>query len=127
MRRRLAAVLVLTAMIWLPVVSTVPVTRAAAAQCTPWSSRRIPPTTIRVSRTTGPHAGTVETVDFRTYVGVVLAAEWSSSWPVPTLQSGAVAIKEYAWYYVMNSRGYSVGGNCYDVIDNTNDQIYYPE
>jgi Stage II sporulation protein len=114
-------------MIWLPVVSTVPVTRAAAAQCTPWSSTRIPPTTIRVSRTTGPHAGTVETVDFRTYVGVVLAAEWSSSWPVPTLQSGAVAIKEYAWYYVMNSRGYSVGGNCYDVIDNNNDQIYYPE
>jgi hypothetical protein len=116
----------LTVLIWLPAVSTAPVAQAASA-CTSWGSTRIPPSTIRVYRTSGSHAGTVQTVDFKTYVGVVLAAEWSSSWPVASLQSGAVAVKEFAWYYIMNPRGYSSGGNCYDVIDNTNDQIYYPE
>jgi hypothetical protein len=127
MRRRIAAILVLSAMIWLPAVSAIPMARGSSPQCTVWGSTRIPPTTIRVYRTTGSHAGTVQTVDFRSYVGVVLAAEWPSSWPAAALQSGAVAVKEYAWYYVMNPRGGSVGGNCYDVIDNTNDQIYYPE
>lgn len=114
-------------MIWLPVISTAPAATAVSAPCTVWSSTRIPPSTIRVYRTSGSHAGTVQTVDFRTYVGVVLAAEWSSSWPAAALQSGAVAVKEYAWYYIRNPRGYSSGGNCYDVIDNTGDQIYYPE
>jgi hypothetical protein len=126
MRNRIAAILVLTAMIWMPAVSTPPVARAAAT-CTSWASTRIPPSTIHVYRTSGPHAGSVETVDFKTYVGVVLASEFSSGWATASLQSGAIAIKEYAWYYIMNSRGGSVGGSCYDVQDNTNDQIYWPE
>jgi hypothetical protein len=126
MRRRLAAILVLTAMIWLPAVSTAPVAHAASV-CTGWTSTRIPPNSIRVYRTSGPNAGTVQTVDFPTYVEVVLAAEWPPSWPTASLQSGAVAVKEYAWYYAMNWRGGSGTGGCYDVIDNTNDQIYWPE
>jgi hypothetical protein len=126
MRRRLTAILMLTVLLWLPAVSTAPVA-SAASPCTSWSSTRIPPSTIRVYRTSGSQAGTVQTVDFRTYVGVVLAAEWSSSSPTAALQTGAVAVKEYAWYYIMNPRGSSAGGSCYDVTDNTNDQIYYPE
>ena len=122
----MAAILVLTAMIWLPAVSTVAPVQAAAT-CTNWSSSRIPPTTIRVLRTSGSASGTIQTVNFRTYVGVVIAAEWSSGWPAAALQAGAMAIKEYAWNYVMNSRGYTYGGSCYDVVDNTNDQIYAPE
>ena len=126
MRRRLAAILVLTAVLWMPAASIAPVAQAAVP-CTSWGSSRIPPTTIRVYRTSGPQSGTVQTVDFRTYVGVVLAAEFSASWPAAILQVGAVVVKEYAWYYVINPRGGSVGGNCYDVADNTNDQIYWPE
>ncbi|HEX7591786.1 MAG TPA: SpoIID/LytB domain-containing protein [Candidatus Limnocylindrales bacterium] len=126
MRRRIASFLVLTVLIWLPAVSTVAPARAASA-CTSWSSTRIPPTTIRVYRTAGSHAGTVQAVDFRSYVGVVMASEWYNTWPSAALQAGAMAVKEYAWYYVAHPRGYSVGGNCYDVIDNSNDQIYYPE
>jgi hypothetical protein len=38
-----------------------------------------------------------------------------------------VAVKEYAWYYVHHWRGGSRSNGCYDVIDNTNDQIYWPE
>ena len=126
MRRRLAAILVLTAMLWLPAVSTAPIVNAGSS-CTGWGSTRIPPTSIRVYRTTGPHAGTVQTVDFKTYVEVVLAAEWPPSWPTAALQSGAVAVKGYGWYYAMNSRGGSGSGGCYDVIDNSNDQVYWPE
>jgi hypothetical protein len=124
--RRLAAILVLTAMVWLPAVPTAPVARAAST-CTGWSSTRIPPSSIRVYRTSGPSAGTVQAVDFKSYVGVVLAAEWPPSWPTASLQSGAIAVKEYAWYYAMIWRGGSGTGGCYDVIDNTNDQIYWPE
>lgn len=126
MRRRLAAILVLAAMIWLPVVSTAPPVLAAGV-CTGWTSTRIPPTTIRVYRTSGSNPGTVQTVDFKAYVKVVLAAEWPPTWPTASIQSGAVVVKEYAWYYAMNWRGGSGSGGCYDVIDNTNDQIYWPE
>lgn len=127
MRKRLAAVLVLSALIWLPTISTAPPVVAGGAVCTGWTSTRIPPSTIRVYRTFGPAAGTVQTVDFRTYVKVVLAAEWSSAWPTAALVSGAVAVKEYAWFYAMNWRGGSGTGGCYDVVDNTNDQVYWPE
>ncbi|MFI5259998.1 MAG: SpoIID/LytB domain-containing protein [Candidatus Limnocylindrales bacterium] len=126
MRRRLAAILVLTATIWLPAVSTAPPVMAGTV-CTGWTSTRIPPTTIRVYRTSGSSAGTVQTVDFNTYVKVVLAAEWPPTWPTATLQSGAVVVKEYAWYYAMHWRGGSGTGGCFDVVDNSNDQIYWPE
>lgn len=56
-----------------------------------------------------------------------MASEWYSTRPSAALQAGAMAIKEYAWYYVIHPRGHTIGGNCYDVIDNTNDQTYYPE
>jgi hypothetical protein len=113
-------------MIWLPAVSTAPVAQGASI-CTGWTSTRLPPTSIRVYRTSGPNAGTVQVVDFKSYVGVVLAAEWPSTWPAASLESGAVAVKEYAWYYAMSWRGGTGTGGCYDVIDNTNDQIYWPE
>ena len=43
------------------------------------------------------------------------------------LRAGAVAIKQYAWYYTMHYRGGTGTGGCYDVVDNSNDQIYAPE
>lgn len=127
MRKRLAAILVLSATIWLPAVSTAPPAVASGAVCTGWTSTRIPPSTIRVLRTFGPAAGTVQTVDFRTYVKIVLAAEWPPTWPTAALVSGGVVVKEYGWYYAMNWRGGSGTGGCYDVADNNNDQIYWPE
>jgi hypothetical protein len=65
-------------------------------------------------------------VDFKTYVKVVMAAEWPSTWSLESLRAGAVAIKQYAWYYAMHWRGGSGTGGCYDVVDNNNDQIYQP-
>ena len=120
--RRLSAAFLLAAMLWIPTVTTPPV--AHAAVCTGWSSTTTPPPTVRVLRSS---SGVVQTVDFMTYVKVVMPAEWPPSWPMESLRAGAVAIKQYAWYYTMHYRGGTGTGGCYDVVDNTNDQIYSPE
>jgi hypothetical protein len=126
MRRFLAAALAIMALIWVPTVTSQPVAQAASS-CTGWGSTRVPPTTIRVVRSSGPSSGYVQVVDFKKYVQVVLAAEWPPSWPTAALQSGAMAVKQYGWYYTMHWRGGSAHGACYDIADNTNDQIYQPE
>ena len=126
MRRLLAAILVATTLGWLPAIIAPPATQAATA-CTGWKSTRIPPTTIRVYRTVGAHSGTVQTVDFKKYVEVVMASEWPASWPAEAVKVGAITVKEYAWFRAINWRGGSSHGSCYDVIDNTTDQVYWPE
>jgi Stage II sporulation protein. len=62
----------------------------------------VPPATIRVLRTSGAASGTVQVVDFKTYVQYVMAAEWPPTWTDAALQTGAMAIKQYAWYYTMH-------------------------
>jgi hypothetical protein len=105
-----------------------PSTVRAAAACTGWTSETLPPTTIRVLRTEGDAAGSVQVVPFRDYVNVVMAAEWGPSNPTEALKAGAVAVKEYAWYRAMVWRGKSADdGSCYDVADSTLDQVYAPE
>ena len=105
-----------------------PPTALAAATCTGWTSDNLPPTTIRVLRTTGPGLGSVQVVPFHDYVTVVMAAEWGSGSPAEALKAGAVAVKEYAWYHAMFWRGKSAAdGSCYDVVDSSIDQIYAPE
>ena len=97
-------------------------------QCTGWRSTFQPPDTIRVLRTHGPDKGNVETVDFRTYVGWVLSTEWTSHYPLEALKVGAIAVKQYGWYYTIVYRGgVDAQGNCFDVRDNTNDQYYDPD
>jgi hypothetical protein len=98
--------------------------RAAAASCSGWTSETQPPPTIRVFR----HAsGAVETVDFRTYAKNVLSREWIGSWTTESLRSGALAVKHYAWYQVLHWRGGVNGaGQCFDLRDDTIDQVYDP-
>ncbi len=98
---------------------------AAAASCSSWSSDTQPPPTIRVFRNA---SGAVDTVDFRAYVKNVLSREWIGSWTTESLRSGALAVKNYAWYQVLHWRGYvaAAGGQCFDVFDTTRDQVYDP-
>jgi hypothetical protein len=101
---------------------------AASSSCTGWTSQTMPPRTIRVLRT---QTGHVERVDFRQYVAEVMASgEWPGRLHMSTLEAGAVATKQYAWYYAMKGHhrpGYQHGGRCYDVRDDTADQLYRPE
>jgi len=113
-----------------------PVFSAAKDRCTPWGSSLTPPRTIRVLRTGATNApeGIVDTVvevDFYEYVATVMAAEWPESYPLETIKAGAVATKQFAWYYIINPRGLTttIAGEevCYDVVDSTRDQFYKPE
>ncbi|MGW4943584.1 SpoIID/LytB domain-containing protein [Actinoplanes sp. NPDC004185] len=95
---------------------------AAPSTCTRWLSSTTPPDTIRVGLVS---AGAVVTVPFREYVRDTLPNEWVTSWRPAALQAGAVAVKQYAWYYAMNTgHGGTIGGQCYDVTDNTASQVY---
>ena len=97
----------------------------AAGSCTGWTSTVHPPIKIRVLRT---RTGRVETVDFRKYVARVMASgEWPSRLKMATLKAGALATKQYAWYYTLkgNHRAHYIrNGKCYDVRDDTTDQLY---
>ncbi len=113
-----------------------PVLSASSNQCTRWGSSLTPPRTIRVLRTEATDApeelrDTVVEVDFYDYVATVMAAEWPEYYPLETIKAGAVAAKQFAWYYVINPRGLTkwVDGEklCYDVVDSTLDQFYKPE
>ncbi len=84
---------------------TGPAPVAAGSSCTGWTSKSVPPRTIRVLRT---HSGRVETVGFRRYVAEVMA-------------SGDYAMRGH------HRPSYERGGRCYDVRDDTMDQLYRPE
>lgn len=122
---RLASTLAVTALVaaaLAPMASLAPV--SAAGECGTHRSETDPPPTIRVLRTA---TGAVDTVDFRTYVKNVLSREWISSWTAESLRSGAMAVKNYAWYQVIHWRGYTnAGGECFDIFDSTRDQHYDP-
>lgn len=124
---KFVAAIAVTAML-LPASAGLPAaTIRAAGSCTGWGSTSVPPDTIRVGRSNG----TVATVNFRRYVGVVMAKEWPSWMPIAALQAGATAVKQYGWFYTLAGRHRSSyvtdGGECFDVRDSTVDQLYKPE
>ncbi len=129
MHRRLAAwVCALTlAAIAVALPSSAPTVEAATA-CTNWKSTYTPPKTIRVLRSYGAASGKVQVVPFRDYVENVMAWEWPEAYPTQALRAGAVAVKQYGWYYARKWRGgKTASGVCYDVKDTSADQIYRPE
>lgn len=97
---------------------------AAASSCSAWTSENVPPATIRVFRHA---AGTIDTVSFKPYVKNVLSREWIGSWTAQSLQSGALIVRNYAWYQVLHWRGgVDASGACFDIRDDTWDQVYDP-
>src|SRR6266480_1229170 len=74
----------------------------AGSSCSAWTSETVPPPTIRVFR----HAtGTIDTVAFKPYTKNVLSREWIGSWTAASLQSGALIVRNDAWYQVLHWRG----------------------
>jgi hypothetical protein len=96
----------------------------AGSTCTGWTNTLVPPTTIRVYRSA---LGRTVTVPFRSYVETVMASEWGAGNPPAALQAGALAIKQYGWFYARVWRGgRDSAGRCFDVRDNSSDQVYRP-
>ncbi len=91
--------------------------------CTTDGTNTTAPSTILVYRVA---SGTVDRVNFETYVENVLPNEWISSWAPESLKAGAMAVKSYGWYWAMHSTRRTSSGACFDVWDNTNSQVYKP-
>jgi len=125
--RRLAMGGIAALIAFTSLLSVAPPSPAAAGSCSGWESRRNPPTTIRVLMT---KSGRVVTVPFRQYVAKVMASgEWPSRLPQAMLVAGGFAAKQYAWYYTLQDHHRSwyrtVSGVCYDVRNDTRDQLFF--
>ncbi len=96
------------------------------------SATLTPPATIRVARRfpandPGGVIVAVDTVDFRTYCVRVLSHEWAppSAFSDEALRAGALAVKEYAWYWATRpTKLPDVAAWGADVDDTTNYQEY---
>ncbi len=91
-----------------------------------WTSQQETPPAIRVYMT-----GTGNVVDygFEFYTEHVLPNEWGSGAPQAALQAGAEAIRDYAWYFILNgSKGTAADVNpcSFDVDDTTAYQDFVP-
>ncbi len=109
------------------VATAVEASSARSSGCSSWSSRTRPPATIRVFRLHRRGSSVparVEVVPFRTYVARVMASgAWPAYLPRESLKVGAVAIKQYAWWFALHHQsGYRLRGKCYDIRDG--DQYY---
>jgi hypothetical protein len=103
-----------------------------------WNSRKVPPPSIRVG-ITGRHDDVgatrvkrIKTVPFRKYVKTVMRVEFPG-WiarqrkgGAKYIAAGAVAAKQYAWYWTTQKPRYRLNGRCFDVYDNVRDQVYKP-
>jgi hypothetical protein len=63
-------------------------------------------------------------VSFVDYVRNVLPNEWRVEWPDASLEAGAIAVKEFAWYTAFVQRKWRSQGYPFDLIDSTCDQVY---
>jgi peptidoglycan hydrolase-like amidase len=68
----------------------------------------------------------VEVLPFQDYVRNVLPNEWIASWPAASLDAGAIAAKQFAWYTAFVEGKWSGQGYRFDLLDNTCDQVYRP-
>ena len=103
-----------------------------------WNSRTVPPPSIRVG-ITGRHDDVsatkvrrIETVPFERYVKTVMRVEFPGwiarkrNGGAAYVAAGAVAAKQYAWYWTTRPPRYTLKGKCFDVYDNVRDQVYKP-
>jgi hypothetical protein len=124
-RRLVATLLAVSALV--PAYGALPNLALASTSCTGWKSTTVPPDYIRVGRSDG----SVDVVPFRKYVGVASAREWPYWLPGAARRVGAIAVKQYGWYWTLaghHRSGYvNANGKCYDVTDGTRDQLYKPE
>lgn len=90
-----------------------------------------PNTEIRIGRTysnncvvpSDAYSIPVQSMRFVDYVRNVLPKEWVASWPAASLDAGAVAVRQYAWYTAFIQRKWN-RQYPFDLLDNPCDQYY---
>jgi hypothetical protein len=91
-----------------------------------WTSQLETPPAIRVYMT---ETGDIVDYSFLFYEEHVLPNEWGSGAPYAALEAGAEAVRDYAWYFVLNgSKGTAADVNpcSFDVDDTTAYQDFVP-
>jgi hypothetical protein len=101
------------------------------SSCNGYYSNATPPSNIIIYHN-NPYANPppdyqIHNRNFKTYVKEVLANEIPSAWKIEALQANAMAVRNFAWWWVNNGPGGSVGGQCYDVDSSTNFQAWDDE
>jgi hypothetical protein len=91
--------------------------------CRRWTSTTNPPDYIYVYRN---QSRRIQKVAFKKYVITVMGKEWPAYLPHAVVEAGAVAVKQYAWFHVLQGPRHTRDGRCYDVRDGTSDQLYKP-
>jgi peptidoglycan hydrolase-like amidase len=64
----------------------------------------------------------VESIPFETYIRNVLPNEWVPDWDAEALKAGALAIKMFAWYHVLNP--ITIENQTFAVDNTTNFQVF---
>ncbi|GEN33388.1 SpoIID/LytB domain-containing protein [Aneurinibacillus danicus] len=64
----------------------------------------------------------VQSMPFKTYIRNVLPNEWLPNWEAESLKAGAMAVKMFAWYHVLNP--VTIDNQRFAVDNTTNFQIY---
>jgi peptidoglycan hydrolase-like amidase len=96
----------------------------SSGACRRHRDRTTPPDYIYVYRN---QSGRIQKVAFKKYVTTVMGKEWPAYLPHAVVEAGAVAVKQYAWYHVLQGPRRTRDGRCYDVRDGTSDQLYKPK
>ncbi len=81
------------------------------------------PTSITVEADAPGENGSVTTYSLSYYMEHVLPYEWVASWPMQSLEAGAVSIRTFAWYMINNPYNPNIGA---DVDDTTNTEMFHP-
>lgn len=70
--------------------------------------------------------GAITTVNFKEFCRVATACEFSyDSYPIEYLRTGALCVRNYAWYYYINNNNSSLG---YHITDNSSKHLsYHPQ
>ena len=79
-------------------VAEAPFVAGSASDCSSHVSLTRPPDSIRVLKV---RSGRIVVVPFRKYVVTVMGKEWPSYLPQAVVEAGAVAVKQYAWYHMI--------------------------
>ncbi len=106
---------------------------ACGSNSSGWTSQSEQPPMIRVY-ITGQHgptdAGQILDYDFSFYEQHVLPNEWEPDWKEAALEAGSVAVRDYAWYFILHGSkgtGYGDPNPCsYDVDDYVDYQDFDP-
>lgn len=126
--RLVRAVVAFVALLLIGLSVLMPSPPRALASCSGYYSDSTPPAQIKVFHNNPLRGGDniVYTRDFDTYVKESLPWEWKTTWNTASLQAGAMAVRNFAWWHVQHGPAGYYLGQCYDIDSTDSYQVWAP-